>query len=114
MIFIKFGSISLNNIISEFTDNPKNISGLLYQLQDQDIIVGIGNNLFLEKHKFKNILKIIKNFFISNREMEVADFKKLLGLSRKNAIPILEYLDKKQFTERNENIRRKGSQLDEK
>ena len=45
--------------------------------------------------------------------MTVADFKQLFGLSRKHAIPLLEYLDKQRFTERDKNFRRKGNQLDE-
>ena len=45
--------------------------------------------------------------------MGVSDFKQLLDLSRKNAIPLLEYLDKQCFTERDKNFRRKGDQLDE-
>ena len=45
----------------------------------------MGDNLFLDKSNFKNILKIIKDFYSKNLEMGVADFKKILGLSRKNA-----------------------------
>jgi selenocysteine-specific elongation factor len=43
--------------------------------------------------------------------MAVSDFKDLTGLSRKTAIPLLEYLDKKHYTIRNENVRLRGEAL---
>ena len=45
--------------------------------------------------------------------MGVSDFKQLFGLSRKNAIPLLEYLDKQCYTKRDKNFRTKGDQLNE-
>ena len=45
--------------------------------------------------------------------MGVLDFKLLLGLSRKNAIPLLEYLDKHRYTKRDKNFRTIGNQLNE-
>ena len=73
----------------------------------------MGDNLFLDKQRFRDILKIIKDFFLRKTEMGVSDFKQLLGLSRKNAIPLLEYLDKQRYTERDKNFRTKGDQLNE-
>ena len=54
-------------------------------------IIALGDSLFLDKQRFRDILKIIKDFFLRKTEMGVSDFKQLLGLSRKNAIPLLEY-----------------------
>ena len=73
----------------------------------------MGDGLFLDKQRFRDILKIIKDFFLRKTEMCVSDFKQLLGLSRKNAIPLLEYLDKQCYTRRDKNFRRKGDQLNE-
>ena len=53
----------------------------------------------------------IRNFFNSKDELAVADFKEITGLSRKTAIPLLEYLDKNHFTIRRENVRLKGAAL---
>ena len=50
-------------------------------------------------------------YFSSNAEMKVADFKDMTGTSRKTAIPLLEYCDKHDLTERNGDVRRKGDNL---
>ena len=45
--------------------------------------------------------------------MAVGDFKVITGLTRKSAIPLLEYLDKNNFTHREANMRYAGERLDE-
>ncbi len=42
----------------------------------------------------------------------MVDFKELTGLTRKTAIPILEYLDKHEYTKREGNIRIAGKNKD--
>ena len=54
-----------------------------------------------------NLLKDkLNNFFKTHSSISVPEFKELLKISRKYAIPILEYLDKIKFTYRNNNERR--------
>ena len=108
-----YNPIKLEDILSKFSEKPKSVADLLYLLQDQNSIVALGDSLFLDILRFKNILENIKDFFSRKPEMGVSDFKKLFGISRKSAIPLLEYLDKQHFTTRYENIRRKGNRLDE-
>ena len=45
--------------------------------------------------------------------MAVSDFKDMTGLSRKTAIPLLEFLDKNIYTIRKDNVRLAGKTLDE-
>ena len=45
---------------------------------------------------------------MNNETLSVSDFKDITGLTRKNAIPILEYLDKCTYTIRNGAERLKG------
>ena len=51
------------------------------------------------------------DYFDKHKEMEVADFKNITALTRKFAIPILEYCDKEGLTYRNGNQRSKGDNL---
>ena len=59
-----------------------------------------------------NTLKIIKNIlkehFIKKDEIAISEFKKMTSTSRKYAIPLLEFLDRIQLTERKGNNRVKG------
>ena len=43
--------------------------------------------------------------------MKVADFKNITNTSRKTAIPLLEYCDKRGLTERDGDVRLKGESL---
>ena len=52
-------------------------------------------------------------YFSFSNELKISDFKKLTGLTRKTAIPLLEYFDKKQYTIRKENFRIIGHDLNE-
>ena len=62
---------------------------------------------------FLRSVKQINIFFKSNKTLAISDFKELTGLSRKTAIPLLEYLDKNHYTIREENVRMKGESIDD-
>ena len=47
----------------------------------------------------------IKSRFSSGAKFGVAEFKELFDLTRKHAIPLLEYLDRERFTRRQGNER---------
>ena len=54
------------------------------------------------------LISSLNNHFCNNDILSVSEFKDLTGLTRKNAIPILEYLDKCNYTIRNGAERLKG------
>ncbi len=70
----------------------------------------IGNFLF-SPDAFKKIVKILKEHFSREETLSVSEFKDYLGVSRKFAIPVLEYLDSLNLTERRGNERIKGRAL---
>jgi len=53
----------------------------------------------------EHLKKIINEYFKRENSLNISDFKKLTGLTRKTAIPLLEYLDKKKYTVRSGNVR---------
>ena len=61
-----------------------------------------------------NVLIKIRKFFIKKKKLSVGEFKNIIGLTRKTAIPFLEYLDNYNFTVRNENYRSIGESLNDK
>ncbi|MBH82280.1 MAG: selenocysteine-specific translation elongation factor [Candidatus Marinimicrobia bacterium] len=91
--------------------NPKRVGDLIHILMEQEKVQGLGSNFYLHHTNLKSLLHDIRTFFKTNHTLTVADFKNLTGLSRKTAIPLLEYLDKNQFTVRQENIRIIGDAL---
>ena len=73
--------------------------------ENKNLLVRIDQSILMT---FSN-LEILKNklitFFKSKPSITVPELKELLNISRKYAIPILEHLDKTQFTYRNGNVR---------
>jgi selenocysteine-specific elongation factor len=53
----------------------------------------------------------VRQYFAEKPEMTPADFKEITGLSRKGAIPWLEWLDKNKLTKRVGDVRRAGAAL---
>jgi selenocysteine-specific elongation factor len=54
------------------------------------------------------IENILKDHFNKKDEITITEFKKMTSTSRKHAIPLLEFLDRIQVTERKGNNRVKG------
>ena len=62
--------------------------------------------MFITNKNISFLKTELRNFFKINNSLKVSDLKDLIGVSRKYAIPILEYLDKIQFTYREGNERK--------
>lgn len=103
--------ILVKEIIAQLSFNPKRVGDLLHLLFDQGKAVNLGNNFWLNRSNLDQVIADMHKLFKLKNEMAVSDFKDLTGLSRKTAIPLLEYLDKKHYTIRNENVRLRGEAL---
>ena len=84
----------------------------VHHLQAKNKAEIVGENLYMHRSNIDAIIKNVNDFFEFNSKLTVGDFKKIAGLTRKTAIPLLEYLDRIQITLRNENIRLKGEPID--
>jgi selenocysteine-specific elongation factor len=76
--------------------------GVFKFLADNGEIVLINDDYALERTVFDTLVNEIRRYAetSADRLIDVAAFKQITGLSRKFAIPILEYLDRKGFTQR--------------
>ena len=106
-----FEPILLKEITEASGFKTKRVGDLIHLLFAQGKVENLGNNFWLNRSNFDNVIHDIHAFFKSKEQLAVADFKEITGLSRKTAIPLLEYLDKKHFTIRHENVRLKGNSL---
>ncbi len=64
--------------------------------------------LLISPQTFKRIKEVLREHFLKNETLSVGQFKDYLGISRKFAIPLLEYLDSLKLTQRRGNERVKG------
>lgn len=70
-------------------------------------VVKIIDGFVIENEFFQEILDKLVKYLEDNEKITVAEFRDLIGFSRKNAIAILEYLDREKFTRRDGDFRYK-------
>ena len=105
LIDSKFHFLSSNDLIDT---NEKNQREILYALKKKKKLIEITTNCWIHLSAFEMIENILKDHFNKKDEITISEFKKMTSTSRKYAIPLLEFLDRIQLTERKGNNRAKG------
>jgi len=104
-------TISIKEIISQSSMNPKKVKEIIYLLNSQGIIIQINDSLVMNDNIFNKLLKSIRKHFEKSKTLSIAEFKNLSNLTRKNAIPILEFFDNNNITKRDGNNRIAGESI---
>jgi selenocysteine-specific elongation factor len=90
----------------------KVIPELLSLLMEDGEVVRIPPDILVHREFLEKVPDLVKKFFASGRkEMRVGQFKDILGVSRKQAVPLLEYLDRERITARSGDVRIPGPRL---
>ena len=100
-IDISNGQFLLDNSISKEV-----FFGIVGFLETEDEIIKIESNIFISSEKLHAIKSSIYDFLDKNDSISVPKFKEINQLTRKFAIPVLEYLDKINYTYRFGNERK--------
>ena len=85
--------------------NKKELFEYIQYLQQQEILIKIGEELFLLNTVFLTNKEKIINFIKKNENIKLSEARDILDSSRKYVLPFLEYLDYKKITKRQGNIR---------
>ena len=80
-------------------DRPR-AEKLLRMLVKEDILRKVTEDLIFHQSALRKLREIVARRKAQNNRLGVTDFKELTGLSRKYAIPLLEYLDRERVTRR--------------
>jgi selenocysteine-specific elongation factor len=64
------------------------------------LLVKISDELVFHRSALEELRRLIAAQKTKSSKMDVAKFKELTGVSRKYAIPLLEYLDRERVTKR--------------
>jgi selenocysteine-specific elongation factor len=93
--------------------DTKKMQSCIHLLQDGDKIERIGGEGWISREGLDTTVAAVVGIMREKGEMTVGDFKDALGLSRKYAVPLLEYLDMNGFTRREGDARIAGPALKE-
>ena len=89
----------------------RKIKELIFFLNSQNKIIQINDSLIIDNNAFNNLLSSVREHFINCKTLSISDFKNISRLTRKSAIPILEYFDSRRFTKREGSNRVAGEKL---
>ncbi len=78
----------------------KDVAQMYRLLQEEGVLVKISEEFYYSRAAMDDIIGRVRGFFATNQEMGPQDFRDLTELTRKFAIPVLEYLDKEKITMR--------------
>ena len=84
---------------------------VLQYLRDIDRVEWIGDDGVIHKNALTRCLQTLQTLFDKSSQITVGDFKDACGMSRKHAIPLLEYMDARKVTRRAGNVREKGPEF---
>lgn len=96
----------IRELIDKYDWNLKEILPLLNHLCHSGSFLKIQEGVYYDTEVFNLIIDKIKHWFDKNNDLDINNIKEILGISRKYAIPLLEYLDSIHVTFRVGNKRR--------
>jgi selenocysteine-specific elongation factor len=91
----------------------KETEALLLLLAEAGEIVRVPPDFYFATAQIRQTVARVRDFFKNHEDMRVADFKDLIGVTRKQAVPLLEYLDQNRITLRRGDARMPGPKLAE-
>jgi selenocysteine-specific elongation factor len=96
---------ALSDLNNSIDANPEEARRILFWMIREKILVKLSEDIVYHRDTLDSIKKQIRAKFTPGAKFGVADFKELFDITRKHAIPLLEYLDREKFTRRQGNDR---------
>jgi selenocysteine-specific elongation factor len=91
---------SLEELLKTLPYDRSQVRDVYYFLLQQGELIRVSENIVLSPGRITSLQSQLKESFPSGRTFTVPEFKDLFGISRKYAIPFLEFLDRERITRR--------------
>ena len=95
-----FQSPSISALQNSIEADPNEVRRIFFWMIKEKILIKLSEDLVYHRTTMDMIKKQIKARFAPGVKFGVAEFKELFDITRKHAIPLLEYLDREKFTRR--------------
>jgi len=86
--------------------SEKEVGDMLRLFTKEGVLVRINDSIYITKEQHSRLIALLSDFYSKKKEMTVAEFRDILGTTRKYALPFLEYLDSNKITLRVGDIRK--------
>jgi selenocysteine-specific elongation factor len=94
-------------ILDIFSISRKEFKELTTLMRKKNDLIFLDETLFIHSSFLQKIEEMVLSFFEEKPEMSISEFKEISGTTRKHALPLLIYLDKKGITVRDGDVRKK-------
>jgi selenocysteine-specific elongation factor len=84
----------------------KKLTDILKLMAKEGGMVRMTDSLYITRETYGRMISLLRDFFSRKPEMTVAEFRDVLGTTRKYALPFLEYLDSNKITLRVGDVRK--------
>ena len=91
---------TVKQLLEKLDLSQKEAAPVLRLLAEKKELVKINADFYFSPQAVDKLKSMLRDYFAENEEMGPVDFKELTGLSRKFAIPLLEFMDKEKLTMR--------------
>jgi selenocysteine-specific elongation factor len=89
------------------------VASLVRFMTQQRVLIDLGNGFLIATDVFRQLCAELRNLFDQQPEQSVAAIRDLWQVTRKHAIPLLEYCDQAGVTTRKQDLRMAGPKLDD-
>ncbi|MAI33030.1 MAG: selenocysteine-specific translation elongation factor [Rubripirellula sp.] len=90
---------------------PDTVASLIRFATQQRILIDLGRGFFISQQSFDILCNELRELFSESPERSVAEIRDHWGITRKHAIPLLEFCDKSEITIRNGDSRVQGKEM---
>ena len=91
---------SMRELLENAGSDEKRARNVLFLMQQRSVAVRVAEDLLIHHSHLRQMQAALRKHFPPGTQFSVGQFKDLMGLSRKYAIPFLEYFDRSRVTRR--------------
>lgn len=102
---------TLKEIVGQLRLSSESVSSLMRFATQQRVLLDLGDGFYISTRVFQVLCGELDALFSRERELPVATIRDTWQVTRKHAIPLLEYCDREKITIRHDNLRTAGPRL---
>lgn len=87
------------------------VNSLARHAAQQKLLTDLGQGFYISSSVFQTLCDELRQLFAQTSELTVPVIKEVWGVTRKHAIPLLEYCDQQQITARRQDVRVAGAKI---
>ena len=91
---------ALKEVLAGVKLDPARAQRIVTLLLREKVLIKVSEELVFHRDSLQSLRQAVANYKIKASKIDVAGFKDLTGVTRKYAIPLLEYLDRERITRR--------------